>query len=779
MVLYKKGIGRGRRIPRTEAGLTRFDVLVRGVGFFLAMAVPVSGMAPFGMSFLAQERRFSLKAVITLFFVGLGSAVACDRLGAARYIGAGLLYLMLLFVLEKGVKITDVTAAVAAGLCTLLTGAAVLTLRGFSVAELLLLLCEAAVVATGALMMEKSGEVLSRGRLSLMLADGDTKLSLGAVAAISLLSLKKIYMGSDFSVMNFAALLVLLMIASGCGATYSAGAGVVLGLICGIGGDSFLPILGAFSFCGFFTGVFSRFGKGGVIAGIIAANAVLVIYTNNSTEAVLSVFEVVAASVIFAVIPKSRTEAVRELLFAGADEKESIRKLKDALKARLAAVGAAFEAMSGTLDKLSEKASYDNSNDVAVVFDVTADKVCQRCRKAQLCWGRDFNSVYREMFGLLEVLKERGKLADEDIGDELRARCMNIPELINELNHQFDIYRVRSVWKNRMNESRELVGEQLSDMSSIIGSLANELDSNVRSTSISAWEVRSRLESRGIRAQDVKVLRDKNGRYRIEAVVKTAAFKEKHRAAMKKIMKNVLKCHIMKVEEAEEDRKYTRLCFSEGERYTVEAQHACRAASEKNGDSFRLIHLSGGKYVIAISDGMGTGKRAAKESEAILELLDSFLQAGFNTRTAVRLINSIMIMKSEDEAFVTIDLCIIDLYTGEVKFIKTGAEPSFIMQKGGDVETVNASSLPVGIVPEAEADVTLRRVCDGDRIVMITDGVESRENGSRWVSEFIRESCRDEENGDIAKGILDYAVKNNGAPRDDMTVLSVRLKAVG
>ena len=90
-----------------------------------------------------------------------------------------------------------------------------------------------------------------------------------------------------------------------------------------------------------------------------------------------------------------------------------------------------------------------------------------------------------------------------------------------------------------------------------------------------------------------------------------------------------------------------------------------------------------------------------------------------------------------------------------------------------------AASLPMGIVTDAEADVSKRRIMEGDRIVMITDGVESRENGSLWVSDFIHENCRGNNEENIAREILNQAiVKNSGAVSDDMTVLSLELKAV-
>lgn len=775
----EKNIKKARRLFKIELGITGYDIVSRGIGVFLAMAMPLSGMAPFGLSFLAQERKFSVKAIISFVFVALGSIIACDRLNAAKYIGAGVLYLAILFVLEKGVRFTDVTAGLAAGAGVFAAGFAVMWVRGFNAAELLLLLCETAIVAAASLMMEKTGELLQHRSFSARELDGDTKLSLGTVVVIAVLSLKQIYVGSDFSVMNCVATILLLMVAAGCGAAYSTGAGVILGIVCGIGSDYFMPILGAFSFCGFLAGVFSRFGKGGVISGVILANGVMVIYTNSAMQSVLTLFEVLASAVAFAFIPASCTEAVKDVLCIGESERESIVKMKESLHARLASVATAFENMAKTLDKLSEDSEGEGNIEVTSVFDATADRICRKCRKSPICWGKDFNSTYHEMFEMLNVLSELGKLDEKDVREHFAIKCLNLSGLVTELNHQFDIYRVRTVWRNKLSESREIVGEQLSGMSKIIGGLADELTEDIKPAAVSAWEVRTRLERRGIKARDVNVMQEKNGRHKIEVVLKASGLKNKQRISLEKLMKTILKCPVMNTEENICGKKYIRFCFSEAERYAVEACHACRAASDKNGDNFRMLHLSGGKYVVAISDGMGTGSRAAKESEAILELLDSFLQAGFDSRTAVKLINSIMIMKSEDNAFVTIDLCIIDLFTGEVKFIKTGAEPSFIMQKDGLVETVRAASLPVGIIPEAEADVASRRVAEGDRIVMITDGVENRESGSLWVSEHIRESCRTGEDANLADSILKYAIeKSSGDIKDDITVLSLRLKAV-
>ncbi len=773
---YEKGVRQQEILQRIKAGVSKKELVMICVGFFLAMAMPLPGLAPFGIAYLAQEKKFRLKSVFLLAVISLGAFAACGRLGGGKYMSAGLIYLSGLFVLKKGVMINDTTAGIIAAASVLASGIAALIIEGISVLGVLLLLCECAVVVSGALMMEKSMNVFREKSFSPENLDGDTKLSLCAVVLVALLGFKELYLGSSLSVMMVAATVLLLIISTGCGAGYSTGAGVVLGIVCGIGSDFFMPILGAFSFCGFLAGVFSRFGKCGVIAGVVLANGIMAVYTSSAMEAVLSVYEVAAAAVLFALVPKSRTDMVGAIFSLDAGNRESIIRIKSGLKARLNSVAGAFENMAKTMDRLSVREG-NNDEDVAVLFDTTADKVCARCRKSAVCWGRDFNDTYCEMFKFLEILKAKGVAKPEDIPERFDASCINTAGFLEELNHQFDIYRVRQVWHSKISESRKLVGKQLGSMSEIIEKITEDIDAETGKSAVSAYQIRSRLELLGIKVKDINIMQDKYRRCRIELTVKADDAKGKERRSIEKVIKSISGCGKMVREEVLENKRLIRFVFSEEERFAVEAEHSSKAADKENGDNFRFLHLKGGKFVIAISDGMGTGGRAARESEAVLELLDSFLEAGFDSRVAVRLINSIMIMKSEDEAFVTLDLCIIDLYTGETRFIKTGAEPSFIQSRSGRVRTVKATSLPVGLIADAEADISTTKIQDGDRIVMMTDGVSMSKNGESWVDEFIREDSRNEEK--LTEGILNRAIeKNNGTVKDDMTVISVKLKAV-
>ena len=119
---------------------------------------------------------------------------------------------------------------------------------------------------------------------------------------------------------------------------------------------------------------------------------------------------------------------------------------------------------------------------------------------------------------------------------------------------------------------------------------------------------------------------------------------------------------------------------------------------------------------------MGSGSRAAKESGLALSLLEEFLETGFDKNTAVKIINSVLVLKSQEETFTTIDLCIIDLYTGSAEFIKIGGATTFIKRRER-IDTIKSTSLPAGILNNVDIELSNKMVKDGDFIIMMTDGL--------------------------------------------------------
>lgn len=193
-----------------------------------------------------------------------------------------------------------------------------------------------------------------------------------------------------------------------------------------------------------------------------------------------------------------------------------------------------------------------------------------------------------------------------------------------------------------------------------------------------------------------------------------------------------------------------------------------------SGDNFSFLELDRGEMLLGLSDGMGSGSTACKESEMVLDLVERFLEAGFSLETAIRMMNSAMVMKGESDLYSTVDLCMMNLYSGTARLYKVGAAATFIKREDG-VECITSESLPVGASLPAEMhskEVSLR---NGDFVVMVTDGVleylhvpKPEETMQEVISEI-----RTNNPGILAKKIMERVMLfTGGRAQDDMTVLA-------
>lgn len=155
------------------------------------------------------------------------------------------------------------------------------------------------------------------------------------------------------------------------------------------------------------------------------------------------------------------------------------------------------------------------------------------------------------------------------------------------------------------------------------------------------------------------------------------------------------------------------------------------------GDTLVSFQKEDGTWCLLLSDGMGSGEAARKESALTCRLLRQFLEAGIEPEAALKTLNSAMALRgAETGSFTTIDLATWSPRTGEAAFFKYGAAPSYL-KKGGVVRRITGSSLPAGLRgTPALPDVT--RVClDPDSfVVMISDGVADA-NRDDWLQNLL------------------------------------------
>ena len=277
------------------------------------------------------------------------------------------------------------------------------------------------------------------------------------------------------------------------------------------------------------------------------------------------------------------------------------------------------------------------------------------------------------------------------------------------------------------------------------------------------------LKQKEIEVEDISL--KKENRFILEVycqeILETAKIE-----TIEKIATKVLQEKIVLNEEASVGKK---LNFLSDDKYEMAlgTEELTKSKSELSGDSMLNIRLKDGKYLVAISDGMGTGKEAKKSSTQALRLLENLLLSGFDKNISLDLINTAL-MNQNSEIFATLDIAIIDLYMGTIEFIKSGACPTYIKNKK-KVQIIKSNSLPAGIVGETDIQTFDKDISQGDILVMCSDGILDSnieyKNKELWLK-YMLEDIETTNTKKIANLILNEAVDNNfGVVKDDMSIM--------
>lgn len=772
--LIKAGTAEKSSKKEKPSLLNIWDIPILFMAFLLARAVPFGGIAPFGLAFLAMERRLTLRSFLTFAAAAIGYLTLGDFRTAVTYIGASVLYLAVLGIMGRDKPLSLFSSGCAAGSALLAVGFGIAIWYGFTIGDIILRICDVLIMAMGVIVFDKSREMILEKKLQTQIPVFEEKLSLCIMVGIVLLSFKNISIIEGFQLANVLGMLVLGVFAVGGGLTVGAVSGIAIGFILGMG-DDVLTYLSVFGVCGIAAGIGGKWGKYGAAGALLVSGFLMAAYAQSLGYTAVSFYEVPMGAIVLALLPPAVFQFAKKISDYSKTKAEGDDKFKGYVQDKLAVAAQSFRMLSDTFTDIADKQNNVDMSDIALMFDTAADRVCRNCSKVNDCWGKNFNDTYKTMFKLLEIMEVQGGITEDDVNQYLSTRCIHLRNLVAELNRQFEIFKINRIWKTRLCESRELVGEQFLGIAQIMEKISQDIDQEVTFDPLGAEEVKSRLTSQGVEVKEIEVIQDKEDKYAVKLEIGHCTNENACAEIIVPTLKAVLGVTMVPQQDKQTmEIEGSKLRFHQVEGYTVRAGFASSGLQEESGDSHVLHYLNCGKFVATLSDGMGTGHKASVESETIVNLLGDFLEAGFDKDVAVKLVNSVMFMKSANEAFATVDLCIIDLYTGEVEFIKNGAEPSYLKGKNG-TETVRAASLPVGILSTVDIESFARKMESGDRVVMVSDGIETKDGRDGWIRQMVEQGSDKASPQKLADMIMEKSIALKGEADDDMTVIVLEI----
>lgn len=335
---------------------------------------------------------------------------------------------------------------------------------------------------------------------------------------------------------------------------------------------------------------------------------------------------------------------------------------------------------------------------------------------------------------------------------------------------------INEIWKKKLEENRSAVAMQLKEMSGILKDVTSDSYVFVSLEPGKEQRLRKLLKQKGITLKNMVILNNRRGIDEVNIILKAGkqkvTVKEVAELISSVIGKNVEFRKNAYAVIASEYRTYT---FVEEPNFFVLHGAAKRVKDEKeiSGDNFTCMELDSGQTLVSVSDGMGHGMKAYKESEVVMDLLEEMMKGGFSEEAAIRLINSVFTIDSDVANPAALDMGIIDMYSGVCDFMKLGAASTFV-KRGKWVEAIKSTSLPIGSTGCADIETTSKKLYDGDFVIMMSDGImESieEEDKEKTIGEIIL-GIKEGKPEEMAKEILKKALAHTGREKDDdMTVL--------
>ncbi|MDY3072954.1 MAG: SpoIIE family protein phosphatase [Eubacteriales bacterium] len=602
-------------------------------------------------------------------------------------------------------------------------------------------------------------------------------------------------------------LAMLGVLSSACaGALPAAAAGLCLGGAMDLASLSAPAFAAIYGLCGLFCGIYRKRSSFAVALAFVAANAASLAWQAEPQPAL---FEGFAASVLFLLF-SGKLAAFGGLLFPSAGavigipqkaEQEGargyLRTRVDELAAAFAALGEMCAAGADERETRGEPAGMawipsppsaggmDGSGGNAPnlsAFNVAVERTCKSCSIRDVCWSREYSGTRNALTDASAKVLAHGRAEASDFPPYFAARCVRLPDFLANLNEAVArtsaaaSYQKR--FRRRVREDTRLLAAQYDGMTRVLGELMDEFQSIPEPLPAKSAALAAELARAGASPQSVDVYRAPSGRLTARVVLApdSAAPEPVVLLAASRVLGRTMIASpaAAPADDAEEGARPRVLPLREREPLRAVVGIALRAKNgeTQSGDAGTYFKTPSGLLCLLISDGMGAGPQAARQSATLARLLESFLRAGIRPATALRLVCPAFAIRSDGENFASVDLLCVDLYTGDASFYKCGAAPSFVWQDGGPVKKIVSNALPAGLFAPgaAGAERTALSLRGGDVVAMVSDGVLSTEEEAAAFSALLAKRSAAGA-GELASLLLG-AAKNHA---DDATVLVCKL----
>lgn len=380
---------------------------------------------------------------------------------------------------------------------------------------------------------------------------------------------------------------------------------------------------------------------------------------------------------------------------------------------------------------------------------------------------------------LVEIFKKNNNyilVQDQKIKDDLR-------EVIKIANRSYKIIQIENIKINENKKANKKIADVAREVAKAVDTCIEKVEEKKDEKLVKKEkELEKILRGKNLPIEKANIKQVKNGKYIVELELDFVDNSLREKSKIANIADLVSKTIGSKITFQKDKRnletgEYVQVYSSEDKFIMqVGSSKISKDDSEASGDCNLQIRLNDGKYVLAISDGMGTGAKARENSKLVINRLKKLLQNGFEKEQSIKLVNSSLSLKTEKDEFSTLDMCVLDLYEGNMSLIKNGACNTYIKNRK-NISVIKSEEMPIGLGLEVNLKEKVLPVSDGDIILICSDGLlDSKEELKKdWVEEYLKNVSTNNVQK-ISDMILAEAIDNNyGVAGDDITIIVAKI----
>lgn len=769
---YKELVKRKRELPQNAQAVTREVALHIGYfigGLLVSKGAVLGEMSPFGASFAAAVPFMYMPA--GLFGSILGFLMR-NPIDSFRCIAVIISIGALRWVLNefKKVSCSRYFPCVVAFVPVFVTGVALTFSSASELSQVSQCLIEATLSAAGAYFMSRSVTLCSSNKSLLSLSPQELAC-IAMSGCILLLSFSTLTIG-EVSVGRIVAVMVILLCARYMGVSGGTIAGVATGIVFSLSSNELIFLCAGFAFSGLMGGLFAPVSKFAVALCALVCNLTMSFSSNNS-EIIFAIFvETVVASTVFMLLPKTIGNYISNV-FSDTRTSNNDDIIRRAVTMRLSFASKALSNVSSCVNAVSNKLSRLYNQNAQWIYDSASERVCSRCGMRYYCFTKQKQTTYDDFNSLTDILKRNGFVKERDIEENFSKKCCRVNELVSAINQSYKEYLSCEDANRRITQIRSAVAGQFSGLSDILQDMSEEFENCVTYDGECSARVIDALNSLSLSVVDCNCTVSLGKGMVVEIQL---LLNHKTNISRSLVTKEVSRAcgRIFEAPQISYELDRVRVTLCEKAQFDVEigtAQHVCNDA-QLCGDCLNYFNNGMGSFVALLSDGMGTGGRAAVDSNMAVSIMSKLCRAGLSYDCALQVVNSSLMIKSEDESMATLDVLDFNTYSGKAELLKAGACVTYI-KKNSKLYKKDMSSLPLGILNEVKFMKESISLTSDDMVVMVSDGALVGDD--KWIEKLIM-TCGDTSMQELSFSIVEKAKnRRNDGHDDDITAIAMRI----